>query len=178
MTGGGSGIGAALARAVRRGGRDAVVVADLPTRQRTRWPRRSAGRPSTAVDVTDAAAVAALVERMLARHGRIDLFCSNAGIPPGWARRPDDLWHRAFEVNIMAHVYAARAVVPDMLARGQRLPAQHRLGRRPADLARATRRTRSPSTARSRSPSGWRSPTATAASASACCARWAWPRRC
>ena len=71
------------------------------------------------VDVTDPAAVNGLVERTLARDGQIDLFCSNAGITTGVGLDdPDDRWHAAFEVNLMAHVYAARAVVPAMLERG------------------------------------------------------------
>ena len=52
-------------------------------------------------------------------HGRIDLFCSNAGITTGVALDdPDDLWHIGYEINVMAHVYAARAVIPHMLENG------------------------------------------------------------
>jgi NAD(P)-dependent dehydrogenase (short-subunit alcohol dehydrogenase family) len=71
-------------------------------------------------DVTDADAVRALVETVLAEYGRIDLFCSNAGITTGVGLDdPGDRWHAALEVNVMAHVYAARAVVPHMLERGE-----------------------------------------------------------
>lgn len=70
-------------------------------------------------DVTDPGAVAALADAVLAEHGRIDLFCSNAGITTGVGLDdPGDRWHAALEVNLMAHVYAARAVVPHMLERG------------------------------------------------------------
>jgi NAD(P)-dependent dehydrogenase (short-subunit alcohol dehydrogenase family) len=70
-------------------------------------------------DVTDAGAVRALVDEVLAEHGHVDLFCSNAGITTGVGLDdPDDRWHAALEVNVMAHVYAARAVVPHMLERG------------------------------------------------------------
>jgi NAD(P)-dependent dehydrogenase (short-subunit alcohol dehydrogenase family) len=70
-------------------------------------------------DVTDSHAVQALVDDVIAEHGRIDLFCSNAGIITGVGLDdPDDRWHAALEVNVMAHVYAARAVVPPMLANG------------------------------------------------------------
>src|SRR6202012_5967373 len=56
---------------------------------------------------------------VLARHGRIDLFCSNAGITTGVELDdPDDPWHQPLEANLMAHVYAARAVLPGMLERG------------------------------------------------------------
>jgi NAD(P)-dependent dehydrogenase (short-subunit alcohol dehydrogenase family) len=61
-----------------------------------------------------------LVERALKEQGRIDLFCSNAGIATsGGVEVPDALWQRTFEVNVMAHVWAARAVLPGMLARGE-----------------------------------------------------------
>jgi NAD(P)-dependent dehydrogenase (short-subunit alcohol dehydrogenase family) len=61
-----------------------------------------------------------LVERTLDAFGRIDLFCSNAGIATGVELDdPLDLWHKAFDVHVMSHVYAARAVVPHMLARGE-----------------------------------------------------------
>ena len=77
------------------------------------------GATGVECDVTDPAAVAALVADAIAAHGRIDLFCSNAGITTGVSLDdPDDLWHKAFEVNTMAHVYAARAVVGHMIDRG------------------------------------------------------------
>jgi NAD(P)-dependent dehydrogenase (short-subunit alcohol dehydrogenase family) len=71
------------------------------------------------VDVTDAAAVNGLVERTLDRDGRVDLFCSNAGIATGVGLDDLDAWHRAFAVNCLAHVHAARAVLPSMLERGR-----------------------------------------------------------
>ncbi|MEO9138695.1 MAG: SDR family oxidoreductase [Jatrophihabitans sp.] len=118
VTGGASGIGAAMARRFATDGARRVVVVD----------RDLAGAQSVAqeidgvaerVDVTDAAAINELVERTLARDGQIDLFCSNAGIATGVGLEdPDDLWHTAFEVNLMSHVYAARAVLPSMLERG------------------------------------------------------------
>jgi NAD(P)-dependent dehydrogenase (short-subunit alcohol dehydrogenase family) len=118
ITGGGSGIGAALARRFAADGAQAVVVVDRNGASAAEVAETVAG---TAVecDVTDAAAVAALVEQTIVSHGRIDLFCSNAGITTGVSLEdPKDLWHTAFEVNLMSHVYAARAVVPHMLARG------------------------------------------------------------
>jgi NAD(P)-dependent dehydrogenase (short-subunit alcohol dehydrogenase family) len=107
VTGAAGGIGSALAsRFVAEGAQ--VVGVDR--------------RPSDGVrvcDVTDAAAVAALVQSVIDEHGRIDLFCSNAGITTGVALDdPDDLWHIGYEINVMAHVYAARAVVPHMLGNG------------------------------------------------------------
>jgi NAD(P)-dependent dehydrogenase (short-subunit alcohol dehydrogenase family) len=118
VTGGASGIGAALARRFAAEGARNVVVVD----------RNLAAAQSVAdeidgvaeeVDVADAAAVNGLVDRTIARDGQIDLFCSNAGIGTGIGLDdPDDAWHRAFDINLMAHVYAARAVLPSMLAQG------------------------------------------------------------
>lgn len=107
VTGGASGIGAALAARFTAEGAHVVAV------------DRIAADGVTVCDVTDATAVKALVEDVIEKHGRIDLFCSNAGITTGVELDdPDDLWHAAFEVNLMAHVYAARAVVPHMIANG------------------------------------------------------------
>jgi NAD(P)-dependent dehydrogenase (short-subunit alcohol dehydrogenase family) len=119
VTGGGSGIGAALARRFARDGAEAVVVADLHG-DAAASVAGEVGGIAESVDVCDPAAVTALVERTVARFGRIDLFCSNAGITTGVELDdPDDLWHRAYELNVMAHVYAARAVLPGMLERGR-----------------------------------------------------------
>lgn len=124
VTGGASGIGAALARRFAAEGAEAVVVADREAGAAAAVAALLSGAApgaavAEAVDVADAVAVAALVERTVARFGRIDLFCSNAGITTGIGLEdPTDLWHTALEVNLMAHVYAARAVLPSMLARG------------------------------------------------------------
>jgi NAD(P)-dependent dehydrogenase (short-subunit alcohol dehydrogenase family) len=118
VTGGGSGIGAAMARRFAAEGARAVVVSD-----RDGDAAASVAGPISARvhrgDVTDPAAVNALVATTVEEFGAVDLFCSNAGIMPGVGLDdPADLWHTAFDVNVMAHVYAARAVVPHMLARG------------------------------------------------------------
>ena len=119
VTGGGSGIGAALARRFAADGAEAVVVADRNGAS-ARAVADGIGGSGVECDVTDPAALAALVQQVVDEHGRIDLFCSNAGITTGVSLEdPDDLWHRAFEVNTMAHVYAARAVLPHMLDRGR-----------------------------------------------------------
>jgi NAD(P)-dependent dehydrogenase (short-subunit alcohol dehydrogenase family) len=118
ITGGGSGIGAALARRFAADGAAAVVVSDRNLAA-AESVAAEVGGVAVECDVADAASVAALVEQTHAAHGRIDLFCSNAGITTGVALDdPDDLWHKAFEINTMAHVYAAQAVVPHMLAAG------------------------------------------------------------
>ena len=118
VTGAGSGIGAALARRFAAEGAAAVVVSDRDGAAAQRVADEIGGTADT-TDVTDEAAVAALVERTLSAHGRIDLFCSNAGVFSGGGVETDtDTWQRVFAVNVLSHVYAARAVVPSMLERG------------------------------------------------------------
>ncbi len=61
-----------------------------------------------------------LVDEVLKKYGHIDLFCSNAGVGvEGDCCAPDRDWLRSWEVNVLGHVYAARAVLPEMLARGE-----------------------------------------------------------
>jgi NAD(P)-dependent dehydrogenase (short-subunit alcohol dehydrogenase family) len=117
VTGAGGGIGAALATRFAADGAS-VVVADLDGEAARSVAARIGGVPET-LDVADAAAVTDLVERTVGRFGRVDLFCANAGITTELGLdAPDALWQRSFEVNVMAHVHAARAVVPHMLASG------------------------------------------------------------
>jgi NAD(P)-dependent dehydrogenase (short-subunit alcohol dehydrogenase family) len=118
VTGGGSGIGAALCRRFAADGAAAVVVADLHA-DAAAAVADEIGGVAEAVDVCDATAVASLVERTIERFGRIDLFCSNAGITTGVELDdPDDMWHKAYDLHVMSHVYASRAVLPSMLERG------------------------------------------------------------
>lgn len=116
VTGGASGIGAALARAFVAEGAAAVVAADL----------RFEGAPDVCearlCDVTREAEIEALVRGTEARHGRVDVFCSNAGVlTPGWDLREADfaVWERDWKVNVQAHAAAAKAVLPGMIARGE-----------------------------------------------------------
>jgi NAD(P)-dependent dehydrogenase (short-subunit alcohol dehydrogenase family) len=119
VTGGASGIGAALARRSHADGARTVVVVDRELAA-AQTVADEIGGVAEGVDVADQAAVSAMVGRILEREGQIDLFCSNAGMTTGVSLDdPDDLFHRAFDVNVMAHVYAARAVVPAMIERGQ-----------------------------------------------------------
>ena len=118
VTGAGSGIGAALARRFAAEGAAAVVVSDRDGAAAEAVAAGFGGIPD-ATDVTDESAVAALVERTLDAHGRIDLFCSNAGVfAGGGAEVPTEIWQQVFAVNVLAHVHAARAVLPSMLERG------------------------------------------------------------
>jgi NAD(P)-dependent dehydrogenase (short-subunit alcohol dehydrogenase family) len=120
VTGAARGIGAELARRFAGLGAAAVVVADLDA--------AGAGAVATAIgevavpaelDVAVEADVGALVAEVLDRHGRIDLFCSNAGVTTGaGVDATDGDWQRSWSINVLAHVYAARAVLPAMLAQG------------------------------------------------------------
>jgi NAD(P)-dependent dehydrogenase (short-subunit alcohol dehydrogenase family) len=119
VTGAGSGIGAALARRFAAQGATAVVVADRDAAA-AGSVADEIGAIAEATDVTDEESVRALVARAEERFGRIDLFCSNAGVSTGLGLdAPDDVWRQAFDVHLMAHVYAARAVLPGMLERGR-----------------------------------------------------------
>jgi NAD(P)-dependent dehydrogenase (short-subunit alcohol dehydrogenase family) len=118
VTGGANGIGRALCRRFAREGATTVVVADLDADAAELVATEIAGT-AIAADVSREADVVRLVDLVLAQHGRIDLFCSNAGIAvDGDEQTPTSEWDRCWDVNVMAHVYAARAVVPGMLARG------------------------------------------------------------
>ena len=123
VTGGAEGIGAGLARRFAREGAKAVIVADRNGEGAAAVAKEIGGEAVT-LDVSDGAAVAAMVADIEVRHGGIDLFCSNAGVGDGdpdkqsAASSPDAVWNRAWNVNVMAHVHAARAVIPGMQARG------------------------------------------------------------
>ena len=125
VTGGGSGIGRALCRRFAREGAR-VVVADLAG-EAARAVAEEVGGLAVATDVGVEAQVAALVALAERSFGPIDLFCSNAGIGRGTGFgdaasgpfAPDADWQASWQVHAMAHVYAARAVLPGMLARGE-----------------------------------------------------------
>src|SRR5687767_190558 len=125
VTGGANGIGRALAERFATEGAAGVVVVDLDERSladTVEAINTAAGADTAlglAADVGRAADVDEVVARTIDRFGRIDLFCSNAGLGGGGGlETPDETWQRLWEVNVMAHVYAARAVLPGMLERG------------------------------------------------------------
>jgi NAD(P)-dependent dehydrogenase (short-subunit alcohol dehydrogenase family) len=119
VTGGAKGIGRALAKRFAAAGAEAVVVADLDAEGASEVAREVDG---TAVqcDVSRESDVKELVGRVEAEHGRIDIFCSNAGIAVGGGPEAlDDQWQRIWEVNLMSHVFVARHALPGMLNRGE-----------------------------------------------------------
>jgi NAD(P)-dependent dehydrogenase (short-subunit alcohol dehydrogenase family) len=120
VTGGGGGIGGALARRLDAEGARAVVVAD----------RDLAGASAVADEIGGLAVqfdagredgVNALIAQAVEANGAIDIFISNAGVPGegGGPEASDAAWDEAWRVNVMAHVWASRALLPEMLARGE-----------------------------------------------------------
>jgi len=121
VTGGASGIGRALARALGRAGARGVVVADLAAEGAGAVARELGDRGlGVACDVADEAQVADLVARAEEAFGPVDLFCANAGVGVGGdplVTTPQE-WALAFDVNVRAHVHAARHLLPGWLERG------------------------------------------------------------
>jgi NAD(P)-dependent dehydrogenase (short-subunit alcohol dehydrogenase family) len=119
VTGGGNGIGRALCRRFAVECAKRVVVVDLDAAAAARVAGEIAGM-AIAADVSREDDVKRVVAEIMERHGAIDLFCSNAGIAvDGDEHTPAADWQRCWDVNVMAHVFAARAVLPAMLARGE-----------------------------------------------------------
>ena len=119
VTGGASGIGRALCRRFAAEGARAVVVGDRDAAG-AKEVAREIGGLAVAADVSREGDVINVVERAAGTYGAIDLFCSNAGIIlEGGPEVPDSEWERIWNINFMAHVYAARAVLPYMLERGE-----------------------------------------------------------
>ena len=119
VTGGGSGIGEAIAHAAKAAGARHVVVADLNGDQAQRVADEIGGT-GVAIDVRDEAAIKRLVAETEDAHGPIGLFVSNAGyVTSAGLEDPNESIQAMWEVHCMAHIYAARAVVPSMIAQGE-----------------------------------------------------------
>jgi len=117
VTGGARGIGRALARRFSTGGATAVVVVDIDADGASAVAREIGG---TAIrcDVALESEVAQMIRQVEESHGRIDIFCSNAGVAAGGGPEAANAdWQRLWNVNVMAHVFVARHVLPGMLAR-------------------------------------------------------------
>ena len=122
VTGGAHGIGRALARRFKAEGARMVVVVDQDLEGANVVANEIDGVAKGA-DVAVEEDIARVTDETEREFGQIDLFCSNAGIfcedPSTAASTSSDLWQRMWNVNVMAHVYAARAALPAMLERGQ-----------------------------------------------------------
>lgn len=119
VTGGAQGIGAALVQALKQAGAARVISADLR-------PHDVPGADECLTcDVSRQDQIEAMIDHVEATHGPVGLMCSNAGILTGTDRTFDNIafaetsvWDKAWAVNVMAHVHAARYLVPRMKARG------------------------------------------------------------
>ena len=120
VTGAASGIGKALATRFAAEGASAVVVADLDG-EKARAVAEELGGLGVQVDVGSEESIKALIDTATDANGPIDIFVSNAGVPGGMGgpETPDDVWDHTWRINFMAHVWAARALIPDMVERGE-----------------------------------------------------------
>jgi len=142
VTGAGRGIGRAIALRLAREGADVVVVdLDRATAEEVAGEARRLGRRAIAVktDVTDAADVDAMAERALAEFGQVDILVNNAGIQivVPMLEMSEEQWDTLFDVNLKSYWLCARAIAPQMIARGQGgkiLNAASRAGKTPSRL--------------------------------------------
>ena len=118
VTGGANGIGRAMALRFKQEGARHITVADMDENGAAAVAKEIGGA-SMKVDVGREADIVKLIDETERNVGPIDLFCSNAGIGVGRGLdAPNADWQKIWDVNVMAHVYAARALVPRMAKRG------------------------------------------------------------
>jgi len=118
ITGGASGIGKALAERFHKEGAASITVADLQE-EALKDVAKSVNGLAVPCDVSKEDDIKNLVAKAEDAYGTIDIFVSNAGIARyGWEETPDEIWDLNWKIHVMAHVYAARAVVDKMVAQG------------------------------------------------------------
>lgn len=119
VTGGASGIGQAIAQALQAAGAGGIVVADLDL-AKAEDVAASIGGLALRCDVSNEGHIQQLIARTRERFGRVDAYFSNAGIlAMGGLELADPLWDQMWKIHGMAHVWAARALMPEMAARGE-----------------------------------------------------------
>ncbi len=124
VTGGGSGIGEALCKRFHKEGAKKIIVVDQD-RERAKDVASLVEGDAYQVDVREERAIAEVVLDIEKKYDVIDLFCSNAGIlggdgEQGWATGASNAtWQAMWEIHVMSHVWAARACLPGMVARGE-----------------------------------------------------------
>jgi NAD(P)-dependent dehydrogenase (short-subunit alcohol dehydrogenase family) len=120
VTGGGSGIGRAMVERFAEESPRGIAVVDQNGAAARSVADQVGGLPITA-DLSSEAEVQRVIAETRARYGDIDLFCSNAGIAPpvGGVEVPDEGWQKHWNIHVMAHVWAARALAPAMVERGE-----------------------------------------------------------
>lgn len=116
VTGAASGIGLAMASRFASDGARAVVMTDVS--DRLGLVAGEVGGTPMCLDATSAEETQRLVGTVSRDIGPIDLFCANAGLlVKGGVEVPDEEWRKIVDINLMAHVYAARALLPDWTTR-------------------------------------------------------------
>jgi NAD(P)-dependent dehydrogenase (short-subunit alcohol dehydrogenase family) len=120
VTGGAGGIGRALIRRFAAEGAGTLVVADRDI-DGARAIAAEVGALAVELDAGDEDSVRALIAQAGEAHGAIDIFVSNAGVPGamGGPEASEEAWDEAWRVNVMAHVWASRALLPQMRERGE-----------------------------------------------------------
>jgi NAD(P)-dependent dehydrogenase (short-subunit alcohol dehydrogenase family) len=119
ITGGGSGIGAAMARRFADESPRAMVLADIDLEAAAQVAEEVSG-VAVLTDVADPGSNEDLIESTTSRFGPIDLFCANAGIGQVGDEQSDvSVWDRMWAINVMSHVHAARHLIPAWVARGE-----------------------------------------------------------
>jgi NAD(P)-dependent dehydrogenase (short-subunit alcohol dehydrogenase family) len=124
VTGAAGGIGGALVRALVAAEARAVVGVDVvppPVVEPTAGPGSGGSQVmSRQLDVSDEAATRALITEVEGSIGPVEMWFANAGVGGGGGPETSDaIWERQWRVNVMSHVYAARALLPSWLARGE-----------------------------------------------------------
>lgn len=119
ITGAAGGIGRALARRFAQESPRALVLADRDMAG-AQAIAAEVGGLAVELDAGSEASVRSLIETARTANGPVDIFISNAGVPGagGGPEVADEVWDEAWRVNVMAHVWAARALLPEMLERG------------------------------------------------------------
>ena len=119
VTGGANGIGKALCERFHADGAAKIIVADTDF-ENARKVAQSVGGKAFALDVSDENQVKNVVREILDEFGRIDFVCSNAGIggTDGNLEVSNEVWQKIYEINVLSHVYLARAILPAMIENG------------------------------------------------------------
>jgi NAD(P)-dependent dehydrogenase (short-subunit alcohol dehydrogenase family) len=119
VTGGANGIGKALCERFHAEGAEKIFVADIDFENAERVAE-SVGGKAFRLDVSDEANCKLIVEEILSEAGRIDFIASNAGIggAQGSLEVANEVWQKIYEINVLSHVYLARAAFPSMIAQG------------------------------------------------------------
>lgn len=120
VTGGAHGIGKGLCERFAADGARKIFVADVDFENAEKVAESINGQ-AFKLDVSDEAGCRSVVETILNECGRIDLVCSNAGIggAEGNLEVANEVWQKIYEINVLSHLYLARAVFPSMIERGE-----------------------------------------------------------